>query len=76
MNITWNRIVTDLRLVIGFFFVVIGIVLLAVTISPLRSETNGVCLQLWSGISLTSFGLLMLILGFSDKGEIDTSQLA
>ncbi len=53
----------DLRNVIGLFFVIIGIILISISMSPLHLMVQGLDMQLWCGIISTAFGALMVASG-------------
>lgn len=53
----------DLRNVIGLFFVIVGLILLAVVFSPMHQIVQDLDIQLWSGIIATIFGGAMLASG-------------
>ena len=53
----------DLRNVIGLFFIIVGIILLAVVFSPMHQIVQDLDIQLWSGIIATLFGSAMLASG-------------
>ena len=53
----------DLRNVIGLFFVIIGIILIIISLSPLHSMVQGLDMQLWCGVISTAFGALMVASG-------------
>ena len=53
----------DLRNVIGLFFIIVGIILLGVVLSPMHQVVQDLDIQLWSGIIATLFGSAMLASG-------------
>lgn len=53
----------DLRNVIGLFFIVIGLILIAVTMSPLHKIVQDLDIQMLSGVVAIIFGVLMVISG-------------
>ena len=60
---------TDLRLIIGLFFSLSGLILLANYVAG--TEANHPELNLYSGIAMILFGLLMLL--FFYKGDKDNA---
>lgn len=60
---------TDLRLIIGLFFSLSGLILLANYVAG--TESNHPELNLYSGIAMLVFGLLMLL--FFYKGDKDNA---
>ncbi len=53
----------DLRNVIGLFFVIVGIILILVAMSPFHKIVQDLDIQLWCGIIATGFGAAMLASG-------------
>ena len=53
----------DLRNVIGLFFVIVGIILIAVVMSPLHQIVQELDIQLWCGVIAVIFGSAMLASG-------------
>ena len=58
------RIISDLRLIIGAFFLAIGLILVGVGFSPMAQEVAGLDIQLVWGLVLVTFAIFMLFLGF------------
>lgn len=57
----------DLRNVIGLFFIIVGVILLAVTMSPLHKIVQDLDIQMISGVVALIFGTLMVISGSTSK---------
>ena len=58
----------DLRFPLGLMFAILGVILTAVGI--LRpQETLGVNINLWWGLVLLAFGVVMLLLAMRGKGK-------
>ena len=53
----------DLRNVIGLFFVIVGLILIAVVMSPLHQIVQELDIQLWCGVIAIIFGSGMLASG-------------
>ena len=53
----------DLRNVIGLFFIIVGIILIMVAMSPLHKIVQELDIQLWCGIISTVFGAIMVASG-------------
>src|SRR3954467_4933904 len=64
----------DIRRLIGALFVVYGIILIIVGVNDSRAEIDkaaGVHINLWTGIGMLVFGILMLVWAFGRPVVVD-----
>jgi len=69
----------DIRRLIGVLFVVYGIVLIVVGFSDSKAEiakAAGVRINLWTGLGMLVFGLLMLLWAFGRPVVVDDTPTA
>ena len=69
----------DIRRLIGALFVVYGIVLVVVGLTDSKAniaKASGVHINLWTGIGMLIFGILMLVWAFGRPVIVDDEPLA
>jgi uncharacterized membrane protein HdeD (DUF308 family) len=71
---------TDIRFPIGLLFTIVGILITLYGIvtrgAAMYERSLGININLWSGICLTIFGVLMLVMAFKSQSTADKAKIA
>jgi hypothetical protein len=70
----------DIRLPIGLLFTIVGVIITAYGIftrgAAMYQRSLGININIWSGICLTVFGVLMLAMAFKSQSAADKTKIA
>jgi len=71
---------TDIRFPIGLLFTIVGVLITAYGFftkgAAMYQRSLGININLWSGICLTIFGVLMLAMAFKSQSAADKAKIA